>query len=261
MGKLPAQYGKDLRKNMLEFFKLIYTEGEILDKRNEIARRLMVLSPNIKSPDITRIAPSDLRLLFDLYDQLFLNGQFFTVFPGKIIFSLSGRLSKVAGKTICLRNMEKIKPADLKLEIRIGTAFLFQFDEINSAKSVAGIPTENSLEALQLVFEHELCHVLEFITWHKSSCRQKRFKTLAQNLFGHTASTHQLPTSRQIAEQKYGFKLGDTVSFSYENRKYEGILYRVNKRATVMVRDKKGTYRDKQGNKYACYYVPLEYLE
>lgn len=246
---------------MLNVFELTYTEAEILSKRNEIARQFVSLSPNIKGPDITRIAPSDLQLLFDLYDRMFLNGQFSAEYQGEIVFSLSTRFIKSAGKTICPRNIARTKPADIIMEIRIGTAFLFQFNEIDSAKSVAGIPADNALKALQLVFEHEICHLLEFITFHSSSCRQIRFKTLAHNLFAHTASTHQLPTSRQIAEQKYGFKLGDTVKFSYENHVYEGILYRVNKRATVMVRDKKGIYRDSQGNRYACYYVPLEYLE
>lgn len=248
-------------KNMLELFNLTYTETEIRSKRNEIARRFVSLSPNIKGPDIDRIAPSDLQLLFSLYDEVFLNGHFSADYKGKITFSLSGRLRKSAGKTICPRSIERIKPADLTLEIRIGTAFLFQFNEINCAKSVAGIPAGSALEALQLVLEHELCHVLEFITYHRSSCGQKRFKTLAFNLFAHTTSTHQLPTGRQIAEQKYGLRIGDTVKFSHENRKYEGILYRVNKRAAVMVRDRKGTYRDRQGNRYSCYYVPLEFLE
>ena len=246
---------------MLDLFKISYTNAEILAKRAEVAQILISGSPNIKGPTIDRIAPSDLQLLFNLYDQIFFRHQFAEEFQGKLRFSLSTRLSKTAGKTLCPQNITRIKPEELSIEIRMGTEFFFKFHEINSAKSVAGIATDNALEALQLVFEHELCHVIEFISFHTSNCKQARFKTLAQNLFGHTASTHQLPTSKQIAEQKYGFKIGDTVKFKFEDQCYEGMLYRINKRATVMVIDQKGTHVDKQGNRYTKYYVPMSFLE
>ena len=246
---------------MLNLFTISYTKAEILAKRLEVAQGLITNSPNIKGPIISRIAPSDLQLLFNLYDQVFLNHQFAEKFPGKLRFSLSTRLSKTAGKTLCPKNIARIKPEEVSMEIRIGTEFFFKFHETNGVKSVAGIATDSALEALQLVFEHELCHIIEFINFHTSSCRQARFKNLAQDLFGHTASTHQLPTGKQIAEQKYGYKIGDTVKFSFENHKYEGILYRINKRATVMVKDKDGTHVDKQGNRYAKYYVPISLLK
>lgn len=246
---------------MLTLCTISYTNAEILAKRIEVGRKLIISSPTIEGPIINCIAPSDLQLLFNLYDQVFFDHQFAKEFRGNLRFSLSTRLSKSAGKTLCPKNIALIKPEELSMEIRMGTSFFFNYHVINSVKSVAGIASNSALEALQLVFEHELCHVIEFVNYHNSNCRQARFKTLAHNLFGHTASTHQLPTSKQIAEQKYGFKIGEPVKFSFENRQYEGILYRINQRATVMVRDINGTHIDKQGNRYAKYYVPLDLLK
>lgn len=246
---------------MLNVLGIRYTNTEIMAKRLEVAQELIKSSPNIKGPAINRLAASDLRLLYGLYDRIFLNGQFAKEYRGQLKFSFSTRLTRTAGKTLCPENIAQIKPEKLIMEIRLGTDFFFKFHEINSERSVAGIATDSALEALQLVFEHELCHVIEFINFKTSNCRQARFKTLAHNLFGHTASTHQLPTQQKIAEQKYGLKIGDTVKFRFEDQCYEGILYRINKRATIMVKDKKGTHIDKQGNRYSKYYVPIHFLE
>lgn len=246
---------------MPDLFTIRYTDAEIQAKRKEVARGLIKHSRNIKDPVINCIGSSDLHLLFQLYDQIFFRHWFARNNRCKIKFSLSTRLSKTAGKTLCPKNIERLRPEERWLEIRLGTDFFFHFHETNNVKSVAGITTDSALEALQLVFEHELCHVIEFIYFHSSNCRQARFKTLALNIFAHTASTHQLPTSKQIAEQKYGIKIGDTVKFNFENRTLEGKIYKINKRATVMVKDKNGTHIDKQGNRYTKYYVPIAWLE
>ncbi len=246
---------------MFNLSTLSYTNEEVLTRRKEAARRLTLISPNIKDMSIRQIGSSDLKLLFDLYDELFFEQQFAKEYQGKVKFSLSTRLIKTAGKTISPQNISQLKPEKVALEIRIGTYFFFRYDEIESEKSVAGIVCSSALEALQLVFEHELCHVIEFIMFKASNCSKERFKTLARNLFGHTESTHRLPTPAHIAREKYGFKIGDTVSFNFNDHRLKGTLYRINKRATVMVQDKKGNYADKQGNRYIKYYVPISCLE
>lgn len=247
---------------MLNLCKLSYTDLEIQAKRLEVAQRLILLSANIKEfTRITRIAPDDLKFLFDLYDEIFLEHQFRKSFQDKLKFSLSSRLSKAAGKTLYPKNMDQLRPGERIIEIRIGTAFLFKYHEIEGDKSVGGIATHTALQALQLVFEHEICHVIEFINFKTSSCKQARFKSLAGNLFGHTESCHKLPTVRQIVQQNYGLKIGDNVIFYYGNQKFEGILYRINQRATVMVRSQHGTHADNRGNRYDKYYVPIEHLQ
>lgn len=246
---------------MKDLLNICYTNEEILSKRNEIALRLTSHSPNIKGSSIIKISNGDLQQLFSLYDEIFLGNRITQEFKGIIKFSLSSRLTKTAGKTLFSKSISQLKPQQQVLEIRIGTDFFFKYDELESEKSVAGIVTHNALEALQLVFEHELCHVIEFIMFGSSSCSQPRFKALAGNIFGHTESTHQLPTSRKIAQEKYGIKIGDKVSFAFEGQKLEGVIYRINKRATVMVKDRSGAYADKQGKRYTKYYVPLSKLQ
>jgi hypothetical protein len=170
-------------------------------------------------------------------------------------------MTRSAGHTKCPKNKDRIKPEDFSIEIRIGVDFFFQYDRLEGNKAVGGISTSDSLEALQLVFEHELCHAIEFICFGESNCGADRFKSIAGNLFGHKGEFHSLPTYRQIAFQKMGLKLGDIVSFSFKGNKFHGILYGINKRAIVMVKDKPGQYTDKQGNNYSKYYVPLNILE
>lgn len=239
---------------------LIYNDEEIQKKREEIARRIMVLSPNVRNRSIVEISPSDLMHLFQLYDEVFMQSQFATGFQGKMKFSLSKRLTRSAGKTICPKNIRRIRPADVMIEVRIGIDFFFNYDQVNSEKKVNGIVTHNALEALQLVFEHELCHVIEFINFYESNCRQKRFKVIAKNIFGHTQSYHQLPTRGQIVREKLGLNPGDTVWFIYKDRRVHGVLYRIHKRAVIMVRAANGRYMDREGHRYLKFYVPLEKL-
>jgi hypothetical protein len=239
---------------------LKYKAIEIDSKRDEISRLLTSTSHKITGPAIHTISTADLRLLFELYDGIFLNHWFERNYKGKIIFSLSRRMTRSAGKTLCPKNPGNIKSEDLVIEIRIGVDFFFQYDLLDGSKAVCGIKTSSSLEALQLVFEHELCHAIEFILFGESSCSRPRFKALANSLFGHTESYHRLPTNREIASKRMGLRLGDTVSFAFEGRQLTGILYNINKRATVMVRDPKGPLADKHGNRYTKYYVPLSFL-
>lgn len=233
----------------------------IKQKRSEISRLLTESSVNIKGPNIDAISTADLRLLFQYYDRIFLDDWFKTNFRGKFRFSLSRRLTRSAGQTKFPKNADRLKPEELWIEICIGVDFFFQYNLIGGNKAVGGISTSNSLEALQLVFEHELCHAIEYICFGKTNCNTDRFKSIAGNLFGHTGQFHNLPTNMQIASQKLGLKPGDTVSFSFRGERLRGTLYRINKRAIVMVKDKQGSYADQQGNRYAKYYVPLNILE
>lgn len=247
--------------HMLDILRTKRDKKDIAVRREEISRLLMQSSPNMSNGTISALSVADLQLLFQLYDRIFFQGWFKEHFKGKLKFSLSRRMTRSAGLTLCPKNIDKIKPEQLIIEIRIGVDLFFQYGVVEGSKTVCGIDTCDSLKALQLVFEHELCHVLEFIYFKKSSCKQERFKTMANNLFGHTESYHKLPTNRQIANQKLGLNIGDTVSFTFEGKTLTGILYNINKRATVMVRNNRGTLVDNRGNRYSKYYVPLTLLK
>lgn len=246
---------------MADILDIEYTPEDIGEKRSEIAREMTAISPSIKSSCVNSISEADLRLLYELYDSIFLKGWFASNFMGRMKFSLSKRMTKSAGLTLCPKNAAKIKPEELTIEIRIGVNLIFQYGAVGGSKLVCGIRTNNSLEALLLVFEHELCHAIEFILFKKSSCRGKRFRSIAGRLFGHTERYHALPTARQIAGQKLYKKVGDAVTFNYKGMKLSGFIYSINKRAAVMVRDKSGRYADRQGNLYNKYYVPVALLE
>lgn len=237
-----------------------YSPQEAARKREEVRRTFISASKNVDSGVISRMAESDLRLLFALYDDVFLDRYFEKNFTGTLVFSLSARMSKSAGKTIYPKNLKSLKPEQEKFELRMGIALFFKYDQLSRDKKVNGLYTRDSLEAFQLVFEHELCHLIELQIYKESNCKKERFRSIAYNLFGHTESYHQLPTSREIAEEKYDLKVGDRVAFTCETGKFEGIIQRINKRATVMVHDKKGDYRDQQGHRYTKWYVPLQIL-
>jgi hypothetical protein len=237
-----------------------YSTGTIWKKRRGIADRLKTESDFIKTDKIDKISTNDLDLLFEYYDSVFFNGWFRDNFKGLILFELSRRMTKSAGITKCPKNKELIKPHLLTITICMGVDFFFKFDHISGTKEVCGIDTDNSLEALLLIFEHELLHAVEFIIYGRSDCSKPRFKDTAKKLFGHTQSHHRLPTNKQIAKEKFGLTVGKKVSFMYEDRKVTGFISNINKRATVMVPDLEGDHVDDKGNRYIKFLVPLSWL-
>lgn len=245
----------------MDFIGVKNDEIYINNNRYEISKLLMEKSSNIKNNIISTIAVADLKLIFDLYDYKFFGSWFKNNFKGTIKFSLSKRMSKSAGLTLCPKNLGNIREEDLVIEIRLGVNFFFQYNAIEGTKKVCGVKTKSGLEAMLLVFEHELCHVIEFVNFGASSCKQERFKSIANNLFGHTESYHALPTNQEIIREKLGFNVGELVAFEFNGELLRGILYRINKRGTVMVRDKKGTHLDKAGNRYTKYYVPYTVIK
>ena len=246
---------------MINLINKKHTAEDIVQRRSDISKRFIKASHNIQSGVITAILSADLVLMFVLYDQLFFDNWFKDSYKGKMKFSLSRRMTKSAGSTICPKNIAELKPEKVVLEIRIGVDFFFQYGMVEGPKPVCGVNTNNSLEALQLVFEHELCHIIEYICFGASNCRGGRFKTIANNLFAHTASHHNLPTYQQIANQKFALNIGDTVLFTFKGKQLKGVIVNITKRATIMVKDKNGLFVDKQGIRYTKYYVPLNLLE
>lgn len=233
----------------------------IQQKREQVGMILKVTSANIKDNQINTLEVSDLHLLFNAYDQVFFHYWFRDHFAGLIKLSLSKRMTKSAGITICPKKIAEIAAKELTIEIRIGVDFFLKYDQAADPVNVCGLATNNSLQALQLVMEHEICHVIEFVLYHSSSCKKPRFKTMAANCFGHTSSLHQLPTIRQLASSRLGIKIGDRVAFVYEHRELKGIISNINKNATVMVPEKRGVFADKHGKRYTKYYVALNLLK
>ncbi len=246
---------------MTDIFSLKLSNKEIEDRRSKISAIFMRDSDNVKTEKIATLTADDLSLLFRLYEDIFLEHWFDQNYRGKIKFSVSRQLTRSAGLTRCPKKISSLRPEDVVIEIKIGIDFFLNFGMLEGRNLVGGIEASSSLEALLLVLEHELCHVIEFVVFGRSSCKGKRFKTIAANLFGHKDSFHKLPTHRQIALDAMGLRLGDSISFTYEGKRLTGVLYGIKKRATVMVRDNKGLLADSQGKRYTKYYVPLSLIE
>ncbi|NMD42256.1 MAG: SprT family zinc-dependent metalloprotease [Firmicutes bacterium] len=240
---------------------LQYLPEEILEKREAVRRTLLQRSSRITDGCISIIHQSDLALLFELYDQIFFHRYFRDHFRGKISFSLSSQMTKSAGKLLYRKDLPALSPGEERYELRISALLLFSYGSLERDKVVNGITTRDSLEALQLVFEHELIHLIELRRFKKSSCSQARFQTLAFNIFGHTGSTHQLPAIAEIGRERYGLAVGDWVSFQFEGERLSGVINRITKRATVMVPHKSGDFQDQEGKRYRKYYIALSLLE
>jgi hypothetical protein len=165
-------------------------------------------------------------------------------------------MTKAAGLT---KYNRKTKNFELIFSIPL---LLHAFNE-NQGKAfeVNGIMCNSPKEALMRVMEHEIVHVLEFIIKGNSSCSKKDFKNISYLLFGHTQTKHAITQEPVTPPEKYDFKIGQEVCFSFDGKNYTGIIHRITKRATVMVKSPKGIYTDKKGNFYAKFYVPLSMLK
>ncbi|MBZ9688429.1 hypothetical protein G9F72_019035 [Clostridium estertheticum] len=239
---------------------LKYSAQEIIEKRDTVRNKFMSESENVNTGNIQCMSNQDIKILFHLYDEVFFNYYFRDNFKESITFSLSTRMTTAAGKTIYSRKIKLLQETEKTYEIRMGIKFFFQYYKVDRDKIVSGINTADSLEAFQVVFEHELCHLIEFHLYSESSCKKRRFKTMVNNIFAHTDVYHQLPSQKEIISLDYGFKIGQKVSFTRENKKYNGFIYKINKRATIMVKDNKGTYKDGEGTTYSKWYVSFGQL-
>ncbi len=233
---------------MQTYTMYIYQPEQVQAKREKIRQDLLKKSNYIKDGKITSLSVQDLKLLYELYDAAFFAGQLHKA-QLDLTFSLSRRMTKSAGKTI-------YQPVQDSYEIRIGADLFFAYHQIAGSGLVCGLKTKDSLEALQLVFEHELCHVFERLLFGSSSCRNDRFKKLASRTFGHLSSHHELNSGRLVPKDEPLLQIGDQVSFEYKGHIYEGFINNITKRATVMVKNPYGDFRDQAGQRYSKYYVP-----
>jgi len=241
----------------MSILNIEYNNKQIKELRVKIENSLISNSKTIKNNKLEQISTNDLYLLFDLYDKYVFNNFFANNFNEPLNFSLSKKMTRAAGKTI-VTSRQGSSPS---YEIRMGINFFFQYYLTDSEKKVSGIITTSPLEAFLIVFEHEICHLIEFYKFGNSSCKKNAFKNMAYKLFKHTDVYHALPTNSNIAGKVYNLHLGDLVEFEYNSKTLQGTISNITKRATVMVKDNKGLYRDNKGYRYAKFYIPLTLLK
>ncbi len=228
---------------------------------------LLAQAPNLHTPNFTRLGNADLTLLFREYDARFFGGALRTRIEADhahLVLRPSSRMTSRGGQTQWRRHTQRrgrILATRTSYEIAIAEDLVLQaFNEDHRAITVNGLLCNDRLDAVQRIFEHELVHLTEILFWSSSSCRGSRFQSLAQRLFGHTEFTHKLITRRERARVQLGIEIGDRVSFACRGNPRTGIVNRITKRATVLVRDDQGRlYGD--GHRYRAYYVPVARLE
>jgi len=220
--------------------------------RAYILNALCSVDAGFCSLPVSSVKPETLRCMLKLYDTLFFSGVLADKLPALFV-SLSSRMTSSAGKFICMRgSFRRIKHA----EIRMSSDFLFRLE--NGPFELNGLSVDTPQEAFLIVFEHELCHAIETLFFGETS-HSSRFLSIANGLFGHTATRHRLPTRRQAAFDT-GLTIGSRVSFPYQNNSLFGVVTYIGKMATVMVPSHRGDYQDKNGHRYTKYRVPLSKL-
>lgn len=202
------------------------------------------------------LSEDKIKFLIKSYDHFFLNDYIKKNLSDPIKVSLSNRMTRSGGKTIYI-NKNRIKSFEIRLSSKVMGTFVLD----NKSKMICGIEAVDLLEAIMLILEHELCHVLEFSIYGDSNCKRSRFKLMAKSLYNHTSSYHEIFKEDYDKKEELSFNIGQSVIFHYKEEKYEGIISNINKRATVMVKSLHGNYKDNQGIKYAKWYVPFSRLK
>lgn len=230
------------------------------DRQRQVFDSMLRLSSSISSPNFAEIGRDDVRRMVMLYDDLFFDSQITRLARREgLSFSVSGRLTKTAGKLVT-HYQHNGAQQKRRFEIVLSSTLLFQtFNDVHRPVEVTGVLCRNRLEAMQRVVEHELVHLIEMLLWENSSCARRRFQGIAGNVFGHRDYRHDLITQAERAERKYQLRVGDAVAFEFEGITRVGFLNRITRRATVLVPDPAG-HRFDDGRRYVRYYVPLERL-
>lgn len=247
----------------LDFFlAATRTSGEIDALRWHIRKATLAEAPLIREPHFSRLSDRDLAVLFDWYDAVFFGSSIsLELAERELTFRVSARATSRGG---ALRTWKARETADgdyrpERHELSVAATLLFESFRDNSRPiTIVGHECGDRLDALQRIMEHEIIHLVEQLRWHESSCSAPRFQSMARRLFGHTRHQHGLVTPRERASQ-LGFWPGDRVAFEFRGVRYEGILSRVTRRATVLVPHPNGRVMS-DGNAYQQFYVPLERL-
>ena len=237
-----------------------FSNSEVQVHRAAVETAACTMSANLGKRPIEVLSSSDLRIAFTQIDKTFLAGsveELIKTSRDSINFRLSRRMTSSGGSTTT-RTMNR-ENSQMRYDIAIAGTLIYQTYASSKQATVCGVACETMLSALLRVMEHEMLHLIEMMLWNESSCAQARFKSMANRIFGHTASSHRLLTAQQAAHEQHGLRVGDQVLFELVGIRYAGTINRIQRRATVLVESDRGEpYSD--GRRYAKYYVPLNLL-
>ncbi|HMP79233.1 MAG TPA: hypothetical protein PKD54_07260 [Pirellulaceae bacterium] len=227
---------------------------------NAIQDDVRAHAPHLQTGDLKRLHVSDLEILFQAIDRQVFEGWIGHILKkigAPLSFRLGTRMTSCGGTTTRIRS--QTKSSQERYEIAIAPRLLFTTFQLAPSALVCGIECFNVYEALQRIMEHESIHLLEMVVWRVSSCKRRRFKDIAHRCFGHSSSNHCLMTPAQAAANVFEIRVGDQVAFEFEGHSLRGVVNRVTRRATVLVRSAAGQ-RYTDGLRYRKFYVPMEAL-
>lgn len=240
-----------------------YSQSRCRAMQREVFQHALLNSPNMAGENFDSLSPADLGLMFYVTDELFFEGTLARFlesnFAKPLQFRLSTRMTTSGGTTTMSRYLGSNK-RNTEFEIAIATTPLFSTFKVEDRAKVGGVFCNSRLEALQRILEHEMVHLAELLATDDSNCQQGQFRNWVKAYFGHLESNHQLLTPSDIARKQLGIRRGDTVTFQIDGTRHLGVVNRITKRATVLVKDPAGTpYTD--GQSYSKFYVPLQMLK
>jgi hypothetical protein len=221
----------------------------------EIHAAVLGASSTLDGPDFSSMALADMRLLYQLYDQRFFDGALHRRLGRDIGFHLNKRLRSSGGRTV-FDKRQGFYVIELAPDLIIQS-----FGGVARDIEVCGRMCSDRLQAAMRIFEHELCHLAEFVERGTSSCSRRPFQAMAEGLFGHGDHRHRLVTAPELVRDRLGIQAGDRVRFARQGTWVVGRVGRITKRATVYVPDPTGEYVDTAGRRFEKFYVPVDALE
>lgn len=194
--------------------------------------------------------PNILYEMFNLYDDIFFSKRISEMLNEgnhKLNFEYSNAMTSAAGKFI--HNKHKI------CTIRISSCIILNtFKNGTIIHSSNGLDHYNRLECLMSVFEHELVHLIVYLshgTIKKDivySSHGYYFQDLVKSYFGHTEFKHNLKTDVSRICDKNSLSVNDTVAF--KDRSGNIIIGKINKL------NPKTAKIDKYSVPYALLFIP-----
>jgi hypothetical protein len=232
-----------------------------IERSRQDVRAVGSEDPDGIDPHFLRIRVRDVIELFEAYDGVFFDGKIRGALAGRpLTFRLARRATSRGGS---LHRFRRTTPAPGMasewFEMTVSTSLLFDsFGADGRPVRIGGRECVDRLDALQRIVEHEIIHLVEYLRWGQSSCAGARFRWLVRAVFGHTQADHTLVTPRERAAAG-GVVRGRRVAFLFDGNRYEGIVTRVTRRATVLVPHPSGEPMS-DGGRYLRFYVPVAQL-
>nr|QBK90206.1 MAG: SprT-like family protein [Pithovirus LCPAC102] len=202
----------------------------------ELRKQLIsdTIYPNNKYPIVMN--NDELDVMFKLYDYYFFNNMISYALQksgGNIKFKFSTKMTSAGGTCSRIGICTYI--------IKISKENINNITPINIINSeINGLKPKNKVNALQLIFEHELVHAILSIFVDDLRGHGKLFKDMVKQLFGHTKITHSI-LNKPLVVNQYNFKVNDLIYFMVKDKKSYGTIIKLNPK-NVKVNTMTGVY-------------------